>query len=232
MIALDSVTKVFPGRNGRQAVRALDGVSMSIAAGEFVTVIGPSGSGKSSLLFTIGAMMAPSTGEVKLGEIGVYDLSPRRRAELRQRHFGFVFQTFNLLPYLTCRDNVALPAVLAGAQRTEARERAEAMLGRLGLGDRLCHRPAELSVGERQRVALSRSLINRPAVLLADEPTGNLDPVMTDRVMELLLEINAEGQTIMLVTHNHHLAEGGRRVVHLRDGRIDDEWAAGRESQA
>lgn len=231
MIALESVSQVFPGKNGCGAVRALDGVSVSIGAGEFVTVTGPSGSGKSTLLFTIGAMLKPTCGEVRLGDTPLYDLSAKRRAELRQRQFGFVFQTFNLLPYLTCRDNVALPAILGGTRRREARERAEAMLRRLGLGGRLLHRPAELSVGERQRVAFSRSLINRPALLLADEPTGNLDPSMTDRVIEQLLEIHAAGQTIVLVTHNHHLAELGTRVIHLRDGRLECDRPANRDGQ-
>ncbi len=231
MIVLDSVSKIFPGKNGRQAVRALDGVSMSITPGEFVTVIGASGSGKSTLLFTIGAMMKPTAGEVRLGDTKLYDLPAKKRAELRQRHFGFVFQTFNLLPYLTCRDNVALPAMLAGTPRMEARECSESMLQRLGLQDRLFHRPAELSVGERQRVAFCRSLVNAPAVLLADEPTGNLDPAMTDQVMDLLLEINGDGQTIVLVTHNHHLAERGTRVIHLRGGRIDTDRLAERENR-
>lgn len=231
MIVLESVSKVFPGKNGRQTVGALDDVSMSVPAGEFVTVIGPSGSGKSTLLFTIGAMMKPTAGEVRLGDTNVYSVPARRRAQLRQRHVGFVFQTFNLLPYLNCRDNVALPALLGGAPRTEAGERAESMLRRLGLADRLFHRPPELSVGERQRVALCRSLINTPAVLLADEPTGNLDPSMTHQVMDLLLEINAEGQTIVLVTHNQHLAELGSRVIQLRNGRIDIDRPADRKSR-
>jgi putative ABC transport system ATP-binding protein len=231
MIVLESVSQVFPSKNGCGPVRALDGINLCVTAGEFVTVVGPSGSGKSTLLFTIGAMLKPTSGAVRLRDTRLYDLPARRRAQLRQREFGFVFQTFNLFPYLTCRDNVALPAILAGACRTEARAQAEAMLVRLGLERRLSHRPAELSVGERQRVAFCRSLINRPVVLLADEPTGNLDPAMADQVMRRLLEINAEGQTIVLVTHNHHLAERGTRVIHLRDGRIETDRPAHGEGQ-
>jgi len=226
MIALESVSKVFPARNGRPAVSALDGVNLRIAAGEFVSIIGPSGSGKSTLLFTIGAMLRPTAGEVQLGETSIYELGARQRAQLRQRYIGFVFQTFNLLPYLSCRDNVALPAILAGVRRKAAQEQAHAVLGRLGLKDRLSHRPAELSVGERQRVALCRSLINRPNVLLADEPTGNLDQAMIEEVMSLLLEINAQGQTIVLVSHDQRLAECGTRVIHLRYGRIYDDRPA------
>jgi putative ABC transport system ATP-binding protein len=167
---------------------------------------------------------------MRLGDANVYELAARRRAQLRQRHIGFVFQTFNLLPYLRCRDNVALPAILAGVPRATAREQAGAVLRRLGLTDRLSHRPAELSVGERQRVALCRALINMPEVLLADEPTGNLDPSMTDQVMNLLLELNAQGQTVVVVSHDPRLAECGTRVIHLRDGRIHDDRPAGTRS--
>lgn len=220
MIELENVRKSFPGKHDGGPICALAGIDLRIDAGELVTIVGPSGSGKSTLLFTIGAMMKPTAGQVKVAGSRIYDLPAAGRAELRRRFFGFVFQTFNLLPYLTCRENVALPALLGAVPRPEALERAQSMLRRLGLGNRLSHRPAELSIGERQRVALARSLINAPAVLLADEPTGNLDPYLTDQVMELLQELNGDGQTIILVTHNLRLAERGTRVIELGEGRL------------
>jgi putative ABC transport system ATP-binding protein len=222
MIVLDAVSKTFSGRRGAQ-VTALDRVDLTIASGEFVAVVGPSGSGKSSLLFTVGGLMHPTAGEVRLGEHALYDLDPGRRAALRRTEVGFVFQTFNLVPYLSCVENVAVPATFAGVAVPEAKQRARAMLERLGLSARAEHRPGELSVGERQRVAVARALVNGPRVLLADEPTGNLDPANADQVMSLFRDLHAGGQTIVMVTHDPRLAERAGRVVALDAGRVSED---------
>ncbi len=222
MIKLDRTTKEFATRNGHP-VFALKDVDLEIHPGEFVMVVGPSGSGKSTLLFTVGGMQHPSEGSVFLGDTDIYGLSPAQRARLRRTRIGFVFQTFNLIPYLDCLDNVVVPAVLDGVPRHTAIDRAHDLLERLGLGLRLKHRPAELSVGERQRVALCRSLINEPEVILADEPTGNLDSVMTDEAMQILRDLNANGQTIIMATHDLNLAEKGTRVIALRDGLVEED---------
>ncbi len=219
MIHVDHATKQFPGKNGT-AVTALDDVVLEVQRGEFVMIVGPSGSGKSTLLFTIGGMQHPTSGRVLFAHTDVYRLSPSKRAALRRSQIGFVFQTFNLVPYLSCLENVVVPAVLAGKSRGTSLRKAESLLERLGLSDRLKHRPAELSVGERQRVALCRSLINDPGVILADEPTGNLDESMTAEVMRVLCDLNDEGQTILMATHNPMLAEQGTRRITLHEGSI------------
>jgi putative ABC transport system ATP-binding protein len=215
MIELDGVSKMYAG-----GVTALESVDLQIGQGEMVMVVGPSGSGKSTLLFTVGAMLRPTTGAVKLGDTNVYRLSGGKRAALRRQRLGFMFQTFNLVPYLDCLDNVALPATLDGRPRAASIERARAMLARLGMSQRLHHRPEELSVGERQRVALCRSLVNDPDVLLADEPTGNLDGALTAEVIDLLREANRRGQTIVMATHDTHVAELGTRVIGLDNGQV------------
>lgn len=220
MLSLQSVSKTFPGRDGRQVV-ALDSVVLDIAAGEMVTVVGPSGSGKSTLLFTAGGMQHPTSGRVVLAGREVYALGAAERAALRRRDLGFVFQTFNLVPYLTCEENVALPAILDGRRRTDALAAARDLLMRLGLEPRLRHRPAELSVGERQRVAIARALVNAPKVLLADEPTGNLDAENAAEVVRTLEDLHREGQTIVLVTHDLRLADRGDRRVELRAGSVE-----------
>ena len=222
MIRMDNASKVFPAKNGRR-VAALRQITLEIQRGEFVMVVGPSGSGKSTLLFTVGGMQHPTEGSVCFGDTNLYDLSPSRRAALRRTRIGFVFQTFNLIPYLNCIDNVAVPAVLAGRSRTAIAPRARDMLERVGLGDRLKHRPAELSVGERQRVALCRSLINEPDVILADEPTGNLYEAMADAVIAILGDLNSGGQTIIMATHNLRLAEHGTRLIALQAGYVEDD---------
>ncbi|HZY05774.1 MAG TPA: ABC transporter ATP-binding protein [Anaeromyxobacteraceae bacterium] len=218
MIRAELLTKTFvaPGR----PVTALDRVNLSVGQGEFVSVVGPSGSGKSSLLFALGGLATPTSGQVFLGGRRIYDLGQSQRAALRRSEVGFVFQTFNLVPYLTCAENVALPARLAGRGRAEAAEKAGRMLERLGLAVRARHRPAELSVGERQRVGIGRVLVNGPKVLLADEPSGNLDPASAAGVMALFRELNAEGQTIVMVTHDPGLAEMAGRVVRLEAGAL------------
>lgn len=222
MIKLASVTKSFPGRDDKP-VEALHEVDLEIKTGEFLAVVGPSGSGKSTLLFTIGAMLKSTEGTVMFGDTDIYSLSPAKRAALRLTRIGFVFQTFNLIPYLSCLENVSLPAILARKSRDSITQRAREMLERLGMGDRLSHRPAELSVGERQRVAICRSLINDPEVILADEPTGNLDPGITEEVMCILLDLNSTGQTIIMATHNRELAGRSTRVITLNRGRLEPE---------
>lgn len=219
LIKLRSVNKMFSGPNGNEVV-ALDAVDLDIFSGEFISVIGPSGSGKSTLLFTIGGLMQPSSGSVRLSETEMYGVSPGERAQLRQHRIGFMFQTFNLMPYLSCCENVMLPAIIAGSSREEAQTHATELLERLGLGHRLDHEPQALSVGERQRAALARSLVNKPEVLLADEPTGNLDPAMTEEIMKLLREVNDVGQTVIMVTHDHRLALRSKRIIELSNGKV------------
>jgi putative ABC transport system ATP-binding protein len=225
MLKLNSVTRKFPARNG-QPVVALRNVDMEVQPGEFVMVVGPSGSGKSTLLFTLGGMQEPSEGNVILDNTDLYRLSPTARAALRRRRVGFIFQTFNLIPYLSCLENVALPAILEGKSTASSKNHARELLERLELGRRLGHRPAELSVGERQRVALCRSLINEPEVILADEPTGNLDRGLTDEVIGILCDLNSSGQTIIMVTHDLTLAEKGTRVIGLREGSVVEDRAS------
>ena len=220
MIRVENLTKTFAAPRGGE-VQALTGVTLWIDRGEFVAVAGPSGSGKSSLLFAMGGLATPTSGHVFLGETRVYDLDREARAALRRTQVGFVFQTFNLVPYLTCLENVALPALLAGRARAAAMAAAEALLERLGMTARRHHRPAQLSVGERQRVGIGRALVNGPRVLLADEPTGNLDPVTADQVLEVLRDLNRAGQTIVMVTHDQRLAEQAGRIVRLRSGAVD-----------
>ena len=219
MIQVDQASKLFPGKNG-QPVTALRDISLDVEQGEFVMIVGPSGSGKSTLLFTIGGMQHPTEGKVLFEDCDIYRLSSTKRAALRRSRIGFVFQTFNLVPYLSCLENVVVPAVLAGKSRRFSLRRGRDLLERLGLSDRLKHRPSELSVGERQRVALCRSLINNPNVILADEPTGNLDETMTGEVMDILQGLHANGQTIMMATHDPRLAEQGTRLVALREADV------------
>ncbi len=221
MIRVENLTRTFTAPEGGEVV-ALGGVSLRIDPGELVAVVGPSGSGKSTLLHAMGGLAAPSSGHVFLGETRVYDLDVKARAALRLGEIGYVFQTFNLVPYLTCVENVALPAMLAGRARVEAKEAALRILERLGLSARRHHRPAQLSVGERQRVGIGRAIVNGPRVLLADEPTGNLDQATADQVMELLRELNRDGLTIVMVTHDPRLAAQAGRVIRLRAGALDE----------
>ena len=219
MLELNNVFMEFAHR-GKEPVRTLMDVSLSVQEGDFISVVGPSGSGKSTLLFIMGAMMNPTSGEVALGAEDIYSLSSSKRAELRLKRIGFVFQTFNLVPYLTALDNVALPAILLGKSRSVAQKRATELLERFGLLARLDHKFAELSVGERQRVAICRSVINDPEIILADEPTGNLDPTMTHEVMSLFKELNENGHAVMVVTHEEDVAAYAKGVLHLKDGKL------------
>jgi putative ABC transport system ATP-binding protein len=224
MIALQSVTKQFQHRG--KAVTALASVSLEIAKGDFIAVIGPSGSGKSTLLHLFGGMLSPTAGKVRLGGDSLYDLSSDERSTIRRHKIGFVFQTFNLVPYLTALENVQVPLVLAGLGEEEQKRRAEMLLGRVGLSDRLDHKPRELSVGQQQRVALARMLANDPALILADEPTGNLDPETSAGIMDFLGELNDEGRTIVMVTHDLRLAGRAKRVLRLVNGSIQPDGQA------
>ncbi len=199
---------------------ALRPATLEVAAGEFVAVVGPSGCGKTTLLSLMGGMLAPTTGKVWLGEESLYDLSARARAALRGRKVGFVFQTFNLVNYLTALENVQLPLYLAGVAAREQRARAAAALTRMGLGDRLGHKPCELSVGQQQRVALARTLVTDPAVVLADEPTGNLDPGTRNLVLAFLQEAHCDGRTVVLVTHDPEVAARTGRLLRMADGHL------------
>ena len=222
VLVVDNVGKVYAG--GRGGVAALRGVSFTVEAGEFIALMGPSGCGKSSLLHIVGGMDRATSGRVTLDDVPLASLGEEELARLRRRRIGFVFQFFNLLPTLTVRENVALPLMLDGAPERETHERADALLARVGLGDRADHYPAELSGGEMQRAAVARAVITRPQVVLADEPTGNLDSENGHQVMRLLAELNREtGITILLATHAGEAAEYARRTIRMRDGVIESD---------
>lgn len=225
MLRMENVSKTY--RHRGKLVTALDGATLHIPAGDFVSVVGPSGSGKSTLLLMLGGMLSPSEGRVLLGAKSVYDLSPSERAEMRREKVGFVFQTFNLVPYLSALDNVKVPLFLAKMEEKAQTERAASLLDRMGLGDRLDHKPGELSVGQQQRVALARMLANDPAVILADEPTGNLDPETSQQIIGFLDEFNGEGKTIVMVTHDPRAAKRAKRTLRLQNGAITCQGASG-----
>jgi putative ABC transport system ATP-binding protein len=208
---------------GTQEVWALDGVTLSIEEGDYVAVMGPSGSGKSTFMNMLGCLDTPTSGTYHLRGQDVSTFSDDELAEIRNHEIGFVFQTFNLLPRVNCLRNAELPLIYAGMSKRDRRERAAEALRSVGLGDRLDHRPNELSGGQRQRVATARALVNRPALLLADEPTGNLDTETGDEIMELLEGLHRQGNTILLVTHEEPIAHHARRVIHLRDGKLERE---------
>jgi putative ABC transport system ATP-binding protein len=208
---------------GAETVHALRGVDLQVTRNEYVAIMGPSGSGKSTFMNLIGCLDTPTEGEYWLNGTAVAGLEDDELARIRNREIGFVFQTFNLLPRASALHNVELPLIYGGVPVKDRRERAQAMLDRVGLGDRMLHKPAELSGGQRQRVAIARALINNPGILLADEPTGNLDSVTGQDIMRLFGELYAQGQTILLVTHEHDIAEHARRVVTLRDGVISSD---------
>jgi putative ABC transport system ATP-binding protein len=218
LIELRDVEKVYD--MGPVQVRALDGVSLAIESGEYVAIMGPSGSGKSTLMNLIGCLDTPSRGSYRLNGREVAHLSDDELAAIRNREIGFIFQTFNLLPRTDALQNVELPLIYSGIGRQERRERARQALEAVGLGDRLDHRPNEMSGGQRQRVAIARALVNGPSLLLADEPTGNLDSRTGEEIMLLVDRLQEKGNTILLVTHEEELALRAARVVRLRDGRI------------
>ena len=225
MLRMENVSKKY--RHRGQFVTALDGADLHISKGDFVAVVGPSGSGKSTLLLMLGGMLSPSSGRVLLEGQSIYDLKSDQRARLRRKKIGFVFQTFNLVTYLSALENVQIPLYLAGLDGRAQAERATALLDRVGLADRLHHKPCELSVGQQQRVALARMLANDPAVILADEPTGNLDPETGQHVIKFFEDVNGEGRTVVMVTHDPRAAERAKKTLRLTNGAIlsnDQDW--------
>ena len=209
---------------GAETVRAVRGVDLEIHKGEFVALMGPSGSGKSTFMNVLGCLDTPTAGDYWLNGTETSELSDDELAAVRNREIGFVFQTFNLLPRATNLHNVELPLIYAGVSSKERKRRAEASLELVGLGDRMDHKPPEISGGQRQRVAVARALVNEPAILLADEPTGNLDSVTSAEIMAVFTDLNERGQTIVLVTHEHDIAEYARRQIHLRDGLVEKDF--------
>lgn len=218
MLTMENVTKRYKHR--RSDVYALQDANVEIGTGEFVSIVGPSGSGKSTLLLMLGGMLSPTSGKVTLQGSSLYDLSPNERARMRKQHVGFVFQSFNLVPYLTALENVMIPLFLSGAAKDVQESRATELLERVGLGDRLDHKPSELSIGQQQRVALARMLANDPQLILADEPTGNLDPETSSLVLDFFEQFISEGRTIVMVTHDPRAAERARRKLRIDGGRI------------
>ncbi|MHC5024998.1 MAG: ABC transporter ATP-binding protein [Planctomycetota bacterium] len=218
MIEMSDIEKVYD--MGPVQVRALDGVSLGVSQGDYVAIMGPSGSGKSTLMNLIGCLDRPTAGSYVLNGQEVATVEDDRLAGIRNKEIGFIFQTFNLLPRTDAVQNVELPLIYAGVPRPERRERAKGALEAVGLSDRMHHKPSEMSGGQRQRVAIARALVNRPAILLADEPTGNLDSKTGEEIMLLFDRLQAQGNTILLVTHEEELANRAARVVRLRDGKI------------
>ncbi len=218
LIKIVDITKTY--QMGKTQVHALRGLSLTIAESEYISIMGPSGSGKSTLLNVLGMLDVPTSGEYIFRGTNVAELSDNRLAEVRNREVGFVFQTFNLLPRATALGNVELPLIYAGVSRKDRKERAQAVLEQVGLADRMTHRPNELSGGQRQRVAIARALITKPGIILADEPTGNLDSKTGIEIMALLDNLSELGHTVILVTHERSIAEHANRNVELLDGRI------------
>jgi len=210
---------------GSELVRALRGVSVQIQKNEYVAVMGPSGSGKSTLMNLIGCLDTPTSGEYWLNGQKVSDLADDELARIRNKEIGFVFQTFNLLPRADALHNVELPLIYAGHSTRQRRDHAAQALERVGLGDRMDHRPNELSGGQRQRVAIARALVNEPSILLADEPTGNLDSTTSSEIMAVFAELHRQGQTVVMVTHEHDIAAHAARVITLRDGVVATDQA-------
>ncbi|MGB1119223.1 MAG: ABC transporter ATP-binding protein [Chitinophagales bacterium] len=219
LIVLEDIRKSY--RLGGVDIHALDGVDLSIYQNEFVALMGPSGSGKSTLMNILGCLDSPTSGQYALNGKDVGSMRDRQLSEIRNAEIGFVFQSFNLLPRLSSLDNVALPLVYAGMSSRQRRARAQEMLELVGLGDRMKNKPNQLSGGQRQRVAIARALANQPSLVLADEPTGNLDSTTAKEIMEMLTKVNAKGNTIVVVTHEREIAEYAQRIIHLKDGRIE-----------
>lgn len=219
MIEIENLTKHY--KMGQSIVRALDGVSFDVMENEYIAIMGPSGSGKSTLMNMIGCLDTPSSGEYILNSHRVSDLDDSELAKIRNSEIGFVFQTFNLLPRTDCLNNVELPLIYSGLKSSVRKNKAAETLEKVGLGDRMDHKPNELSGGQRQRVAIARALVNDPSILLADEPTGNLDSKTGDEIMILMEKLYRGGNTILLVTHENDIAKYARRIIRLRDGKIE-----------
>jgi len=225
VIELTDVRKSYA--TGSVRVDALRGVSLRIEEGEYVAVMGPSGSGKSTLMHIVGCLDVPTSGDYRLAGELVGELDDEELAEIRNRRVGFVFQQFNLLPSLSAWRNVELPLTYAGVPGPERRARALAALGRVGIGDRVEHKPGELSGGQQQRVAVARALVGDPALILADEPTGNLDSIATEDVLTLFDELHAQGRTIVLITHEAEVAERAGRIIRIKDGMLSSDVSVG-----
>lgn len=223
LIKMTGITKDY--RMGETVVHALRGIDLEVEQGEFLAIVGPSGSGKSTLMNLIGCLDRPTSGEYYLDGRKVSDLSDDDLARIRNKSIGFVFQTFNLLPRTNCLHNVELPLLYASVGRKERERKALEILEKVGLGDRIHHNPNELSGGERQRVAIARALVNDPSIVLADEPTGNLDSKTGSEILSIFSELNREGKTIVLVTHERYIADYAKRIIFLRDGKIVSEDA-------
>lgn len=221
IIRLENVSRIY--RVGNQEVRALDGVSLSVMENEYVAIMGPSGSGKSTMMNILGCLDSPDGGRYLLDGIDVSVMRDGELSDVRNRKIGFVFQSFNLLPRYSALENVALPMVYAGVPRKERMERAARALDSVALSDRAGHRPGELSGGQRQRVALARAMVNNPSIILADEPTGNLDTATSEEIMALFDSIHRNGNTVILVTHEEEIAGYARRTIRLRDGKIESD---------
>ncbi len=219
LISLTNVTKSY--KLGEDVeIQALRGINLKIGVGEFVAIIGPSGSGKSTLMHMIGILDQPTTGTVELEGKNIGKLSEEKLAELRNKHIGFVFQAFNLLPKTSALENVELPLIYAGDSGIERKRKGEESLKMVGLGERMDHTPSQLSGGQQQRVAIARALITKPSLILADEPTGNLDSKAGNEIIALLKDLNKKGNTIVLVTHEREIAERAKRIVEIKDGQI------------
>ncbi len=221
MIEIEGVTKLY--RMGTETIHALRGVALKIHRNEYLAIMGPSGSGKSTLMNMLGCLDTPTAGHYQFNSRDVAVMSDDELAEIRNREIGFVFQTFNLLPRSTALNNVELPLIYAGVPRAERLDRARAALEHVGLKDRMHHRPNELSGGQRQRVAIARALVTRPSIILADEPTGNLDSRTGDDILALFEQLYAQGNTLIVVTHEEDVARHARRIVRLRDGLIESD---------
>ncbi len=221
VIELNNISRTY--QIGTEIIHALRSVSLAINKGEYVALMGPSGSGKSTLMNILGCLDTPSGGEYTLNNNLVSTMNDNELADIRNHEIGFVFQTFNLIPRSTALDNVALPLVYAGYNRTDRNEKATKVLGEVGLGDRVTHKPNELSGGQRQRVAIARALVNNPSIILADEPTGNLDSKTSEEIMSLFEVIHQQGNTIIVVTHEEEIAQHAHRIVRLKDGLVESD---------
>ena len=221
VIKIEGIKKIYT--LGTQTVKALDGVSISINRNEYVAIMGPSGSGKSTLMNILGCLDTPTEGNYLLNGTDVSNMDDNELSEVRNREIGFIFQSFNLLPRYNAMENVALPLIYSGIPRSDREQRAVEALNNVGLGDRTEHRPSELSGGQRQRVAIARALINKPSIVLADEPTGNLDTKTSIDIMQLFEQIYKSGNTVIIVTHEEDIANYARRIIRLRDGKIESD---------